>query len=199
MKCACHKSSAVLFNTHTWHPLRIYTCLEMPLCPPSLVRVSLGRHLKSRGQLKHSFSRAFGEKGVQEVRNTCYFPTGAALRICQSGVSGNDSKKKDGKRGRSNRQRPDFTAKASDQWVAGLLLPANTHKRAPVNTHNWSFSGKTDLCGACQEDLRKTLQNKHRKKIDGSLQWETSIAVCVAGGSPPRTCHLDEWMWVTVN
>lgn len=47
----------------------------------------------------------------------CYFPTGAAVRMCQSCVSGNDSEKRDGGRGRSGRQRPDFSQRTPDQWI----------------------------------------------------------------------------------
>lgn len=63
----------------------------------------------------------------------CYFPTGAALRMCQSRVSGNDSEKRDGGRGRSGRQRPDFSQKAPDQWIGGrsaLPGPINKHTEA---------------------------------------------------------------------
>lgn len=82
--------------------------------------MSLGRHLKRRGQLKHLFSRAYGEERGQEVRDMCFFPTGAALGMCQSHVSWNDSKKKDGERGRFGRQRPAFTESTGDQWIGGL-------------------------------------------------------------------------------
>lgn len=119
--------------------LKIYTCLEMSLYPLVSIAASLGRHLKRRGQLKHSFSRAFGEERVQEVRDMCYFPTGATLRICQSHVSGNDSKKKDGKRGRSGRQRPDFTQKAGDQWIGRLFTrcsQTSAHIHTPKKTHD---------------------------------------------------------------
>lgn len=69
----------------------------------------------------------------------CYFPTGATFRICQSHVSGNDSERKDGKRGRSGRQRPDFTAKPWDQWIGRLCTPhaqtsAHTHVHTLTNT-----------------------------------------------------------------
>lgn len=72
----------------------------------------------------------------------CYFPTGGALRMCQSRVSRNDSEKRDGERGRSSRQRPDFLQRTPDQWIGGRpalagpinkrmcgLTPRSTHPR----------------------------------------------------------------------
>lgn len=97
----------------------------------------------------------------------CYFPTGATLRICQSHVSGNDSKREDGERGRSGRQRPDFTAKARDQWIGRLCTPARTNMRTHPRTHSgkhrmlW-FDAQIDLSGARQKALRKTY--KHIKR-----------------------------------
>lgn len=133
----------------SWRSLPVQKCLSTPLVS---ITKSLGRHLKRCGQLKHSFSGAFGEERVQEVRDTCYFPTGATLRICQSRVSGNDSKKKDGKRSRSGRQRPGFTAKAWDQWIAGVrtLHPQTPAHKQMYSTHTKNHLAQIDLFGACQ-------------------------------------------------
>lgn len=178
MKCACYKSLAVLLNTHTWHRLEIYTCLEMSLYPLVSIAMSLGRHLKRRGQLKHSFSRAFGEERVQEVRDMCYFPTGATLRMCQSHVSGNDSEKKDGRRGRSGRQRPDFTEKAWDQWIGSLCTSAHTHTHAHSNKHIMlQFDAKIDLSGARQKNLRKTYRQTHQQTDGNTHKWNTSTSI----------------------
>lgn len=62
----------------------------------------------------------------------CYFPAGAALRMCQSRVSGNDSEKRDGGRGRCGRQRPDLW-RTPDQWIGGRsALPRTINKHTEV-------------------------------------------------------------------
>lgn len=116
----------------SWRSIPVLKCLSTPLVS---IALSLGRHLKRRGQLKLSFSRAFREERVQEVRDMCYFPTSATLRMCQSHVSGNDSEKKDGRRGRSGRQRPDFTEKAWDQWIGRLCT-----LRSQTNAHTCTYT-----------------------------------------------------------
>lgn len=206
MKCACCKSSAALLGPRTWHQPKIYTCLEMSLCPLVSIAVSLGRHLERRGQLKHSFSRALGEERVQEVRDMCYFPTGATLRMCQSHVSGNDSEKKDGRRGRSGRQRPDFTQKARDQWIGrlctlrtALSLRVHTHKAA-VWWKDWPICSPSEKL---EEDIRTNTRidgGKHTQKQHPGLLYLAAGTTRVRLSSrPPQACHVDEWIWVTVN
>lgn len=53
--------------------------------------------------------------------------------MCQSHVSGNDSEKRDGRRGRAGRQRPDFTQKAWDQWI-GRLCALCSQTSAHIHT-----------------------------------------------------------------
>lgn len=66
----------------------------------------------------------------------CYFPIGAALRMCQNRVSRNDSEKRDRGRGRSNIQRPDFSQRTPDQWIGGRSAFAgsvNKHTEVPFD------------------------------------------------------------------
>lgn len=116
----------------------------------------------------------------------CYFPTGAALRMCQSRVSGNDSEKRDGGRGRPGRQRPDFPQKAPDQWIGGRpALPG------PINKHT--------------RRRRLTARSTRAKKPETTEMKRLHLAGSIHGApqqkppTPPSGCHFDEWIRVTVN
>lgn len=179
MKCARRKSSAVLLDIHTWHQPKIYTCLEMSLCPLVSIAASLGRHLKRRGQLKHSFSWAFRRrKGFKRSEICVIFPpvqySGCVRAMCQ----GMTAEKKDGRRGRSGRQRPDFTQKAWDQWIGRLCTLHTLASKCTV----LRFDGEIDLSGACHENSSKTYGQTHKETDGNAHKWNTSTSI-------PRRVH----------
>lgn len=82
----------------------------------------------------------------------CYFPTGAALRMCQSRVSGNDSEKRDAGRGRSGLADKGQTfSESPDQWIGGCsALPG------PINKHTEAaFDGEIDPSEKAVDDGRR--------------------------------------------
>ena len=191
MKCACDKSLAVLLNTHI--PEDLYLSRNVFLPPLVSIAMSLGRHLR-RGQLKDSFSRAFGEERVQEVRDMCYFPTGATLGMCQSHVSGNDSEKKDGRRGRSGRQRPYFTEEAWDQWIGRLCTPCSqTHLHTLTNTQCCSLMLKLTYLDPVRNLERDVQKNtwKGRRKHTQMKHFHLHTSLGIPQQSPPRS--LSSW------
>lgn len=73
----------------------------------------------------------------------CYFPTGAALRMCQNCVSGNDSEKRDRGRSRSARQRPDVSQRTPDQGIGGCSALAGPINKIDPSAKTWERQWRT--------------------------------------------------------
>lgn len=160
MKCACYKSLAVLLDTHTWHQLKIYTCLAMSLGPLVSIGLSLGRHLKRRGQLKHSFSVAFRRRKEFKRSEICViFPpvqhSGCVRAMCQGmTVKRETAGEVDlADKGQTSHRKLEINGSAG-------YAPC-THKQAHRPSHMQCCSLKIYLSGDHQENLMHT--DKHMK------------------------------------
>lgn len=209
MNCACNKSLAVLLDTHTWHQLKIYTCLEMSLYPLVSIATSPGRHLKRRGQLKHSFSGAFRRrKGFKRSEICVIFPpvqhSGCVRAMCQGMTAkrGTAGEVEPADKGQTSHRKLEINGSAGCAPCARKQAHTYTHS----NQHTTlQFDGRVDLSGARQKNLRQTHRQtrcdrrKHTQMEHFHLYTSLGTFTVLLYSPPPSACHLDEWIWVTVN
>lgn len=177
MKCACYKSLAVLLDTHTWHQLKIYTCLEMSIYPLVSIALSLGRHLKRRGQLKHSFSGAFRRrKGFKRSVICVIFPpvqhSGCVRAMCQGMTAKRETAGEVDLADKGQTSHRKLEINGSAGYAPCARKQAHTHHQT-CNAAVWRFT--------YLESIRKTWNihtDKHMKRqTEAHTKWNTSTSL----------------------
>lgn len=143
----------------------------MSLYPLVSIAMSLGRHLKRRGQLKHSFSRAFQRRKEFKRSEICViFPpvqhSGCVRAMCQGMTAKRETAGEVdlADKGQTSHRKLEINGSAGCAPCAHKQ--AHTYTRS--NQHTMlQFEGKIDLSGARQKNLRKTYRQTH-EETDGN-------------------------------